>query len=222
MKKKLAIRILEIKPILISLCIATIFVDSVSAQQYKIAENGDTLNKTNANGKRVGKWVIEMPELRGEPGYTEEGAYDSIGEKDGYWRKYGSQGDLIALESYIHGGKAGNQKYYTYLGVLEREENWRPYNPDAPYDTIPIYGEGNGEILNYKIVKSQPYSIKDGVWKYYDAETGRLLRTENWDRNVLIEPEEKRNEGNPNPTRKIDKNPEMLKGETKPKGKKKY
>lgn len=222
MKIKISFRILRSIHFFFMVSISLLFFNAVCAQQFKIAENGDTLNRTNANGKKVGKWTIEIPELRGEPGYTEEGAYDTSGEKDGYWRRYSIQGDLIGLENYIHGGKAGTQKYYNYLGMLEREENWRPYNPDAPYDTIPIYGEGNGEIVSYKIVKSQPYSIKDGVWKYYNTENGSIIKTENWDRNVLLLPDEKRKEINNNQSKKVDKTPEMLKWEMKNKENKKY
>ena len=191
----------------------------IFAQQITISENGDTLNRLNSKGKKVGKWINDMPELRGEPGYVEEGEYVN-GEKDGVWRKYSSVGDLIGLEYYILGGKAGAQKYFDFLGRLERIENWRAYNPDAPYDTIPIYGSGNGEIVSFKIVKSQPYSVKDGKWKYYNPETGVLVRTENWDRNVLVVPDESKKVMANDKPKKIEKTPEMLEWEKKNKGKK--
>ncbi len=193
--------------------------NTVIAQKITISENGDTLNKINAKGKKIGKWVIDVPELRGEPGYVEEGEFVN-GEKDGVWRKYSTVGDLIGLEYYILGGKAGVQKYFDYLGRLERVENWRAYNPDAPYDTIPIYGTGNGEIVSFKIVKSQPYSVKDGKWKYYNPETGALVKTENWDRNVLILPDEPQKSVANEKPKKIDKTPEMLEWEKKNRGKK--
>jgi hypothetical protein len=75
------------------------------------------------------------------------------------------------------------------LGDLVREESWRAYNPDQPYDTIPIYGTGSNEILNYKIVKAQPYSVKDGQWTYY--ENGKIIKTENYDRGYLLNPVKK-------------------------------
>lgn len=193
-------------------------LNKITAQQIVISENGDTLNRVK-NGKKIGKWVNDIPELRGEPGYVEEGVYVN-GEKDGVWRKYSAVGDLIGLEYYILGGKAGVQKYYDYLGRLERVENWRAYNPDAPYDTIPIYGSGNGEIVSFKIVKSQPYSVKDGKWKYYNPETGAIIRTENWDRNVLIVPDEPQRASAKEKPKKVEKTPEMLEWERKNRGKK--
>jgi hypothetical protein len=189
-------------------------------KSFQLNANGDTINAINNAGQKVGKWVIEVPELRGEPGYVEEGIYKK-GEKDGYWRRYSTMGDLIALESYLMGGKFGTQQYFNYLGDLEHEENWRAYNPDAPYDTIAIYGEGNGEIVDFKIVKAVPYSVKDGEWRYYEPGSGRVIRTETWDRNVLVNPNAPKTAAVPQPKKdKIDKTPEMLQWEKKNKGKK--
>jgi hypothetical protein len=124
-------------------------------------------------------------------------------------------GDIIAVENYIQGGKDGIQQYYTFLGDLERVESWKGYNPDDPYDTIPVYGTGSGEIVDYKIVKAEPYSVKNGEWKYYEA--GNLVRKEFWENNNLAKPNA------PKPvvrmvktdTTKIPKTPEMLEWERK-------
>ena len=197
------------------------FVSNAQYKSFKLNANGDTINAINNAGQKVGKCVIEVPELRGEPGYVEEGIYKK-GEKDGYWRRYNTMGDLIALESYLMGGKFGTQQYFNYLGDIEHEENWRAYNPDAPYDTIAIYGDGNGEIVDYKIVKAVPYSVKDGEWRYYEPGTGRVIRTETWDRNVLVNPNAPKTASVPTPPKndKIEKTPEMLQWEKKNKGKK--
>ena len=123
--------------------------------QYKTFElntKGDTINAINKQDEKVGKWVIEMPDTRGEHGYVEEGLFKK-GVKDGFWRKYSLMGDLMAVEHYIMGGKDGLQQYYTFLGELEHEENWRGYNPEDPYDTIPVYGTGSGEIIDFKIFR---------------------------------------------------------------------
>lgn len=190
-------------------------------KEYKISPKGDTINAITKDGQKVGKWVIEVPEIRGEPGYVEEGVYKK-GVKDGYFRRYSSQGDLLAVEHYILGGKDGVQLYYNYVGDMEREENWKGYNPDAPYDTIPIYGTGSGEIVDYKIVKAEAYSVKHGEWKYYEPGSGRLLRTEKWERNNLVKPDA------PKPVvttsdkpKKVEKTAEMLEWEKKNSGKKK-
>jgi antitoxin component YwqK of YwqJK toxin-antitoxin module len=135
-------------------------------------------------GMKQGKWVNTVPEIRGEPGYEEEGYYKDD-KKTGTWRKYNENGDLIAIENYKFGGKHGTQDYFSFLGAIERHEEWKGYNPDAPYDTIPVYGEGNNEIIEYKLVKAEQYSVPHGEWKYFNP-TGHVIKTERYDRGQLI------------------------------------
>lgn len=192
-------------------------------KEYKINSKGDTINAILQDGKKDGKWVIHVDELRGEPGYEEEGIYKK-GEKDGFWRKYNLEGDLIGLEHYILGGKDGLQQYFTYLGDLIREENWKGYNPESPYDTIPIYGMDNNEILEYKLVKAEPYSVKNGEWRYYEPGSGRLLKLEQWDHNNLVKPNQPKKEPeveNNGKKKEVDKTAEMLQWDKKNRNKKK-
>jgi hypothetical protein len=188
-------------------------------QTYIIGSKGDTLNAITKDGKKTGKWFIEMPELRGEPGYVEEGIFKD-GQKDGYWRMYSANGDLLGIERYKLGGKDGLQQYYNYLGYLEREENWRAYNPDAPYDTIPIYGIGSNEILEFRLVKAETYSVRHGEWRYYEPGTGRVVKIENWNRNKLEEPENKQVAAPDNKPKKYEKPKEVIDWEKKNRGKK--
>jgi len=208
--------------LIIILIIQFVLVSSSFGQlkEYKLSVKGDTINAINQQGQKQGKWVIHVDEIRGEPGYEEEGVYKK-GVKDGYWRRYNLQGDLIAVEHFILGGKDGLQQYYTYLGDLEREENWKGYNPDAPYDTVAVYGTGSGEIIDYKIVKAEPYSVKDGEWRYYEPGSGRLIRTEQWARNNLVLPNSPKPEtAVSDKPKKVEKTAEMLEWERKNKGKK--
>lgn len=151
-------------------------------KSYKISVKGDTLNAIDVNGLKQGKWVVHVDPLRGEPGYEEEGVFLN-NKKEATWRKYNLEGDFIAFENYKDGDKEGKSEYFTPYGGLEREENWRAYNPGQPYDTIPIYGTGNNEIISYKIIKAKPYSVKDGTWTYYD--NGKIIKTEDYDRGFL-------------------------------------
>lgn len=199
-----------------------ILVSSIGFAQnksYKLNAKGDTINVIDSKGLKQGKWVIHMDELRGEPGYEEEGVFKN-GEKDGYWRRYSLEGDITAVEHYRLGGKDGLQQYYSFVGDLVREENWRGYNPDSPYDTIPVYGTGSNEIIEYKIVKAVPYSVKDGPWRYY--QNGMVVKTEEWERNNLVVP---KSAGDATATKaapkKVEKTAEMVEWERKNKGKKK-
>lgn len=190
-------------------------------KSYKISPKGDTINIINAKGQKEGRWVNRIEELRGEPGYEEEGIYKD-GVKNGTWRMYTLEGDLVGIENYKNGGKDGLQQYYTYLGDLVREESWRGYDPEHPYDTIPIYGTGSNEILEYKIVKAEQYSVKHGKWRYYQPGSGIMIKEEEWERNNIVKP---KTSAAPvaaatDKKKEIEKTPEMLEWEKKNKGKK--
>jgi antitoxin component YwqK of YwqJK toxin-antitoxin module len=194
-------------------------------KSFIISAKGDTINKVDKKNLKQGKWVLRTEELRGEPGFEEEGIFkDNL--KEGIWRKYNLQGDPIGFETYLHGGKDGLQQYYSPLGELIREESWRGFNPDAPYDTIAVYGTGSNEIIDYKIVKAQQYSVKHGIWKYYETVTGRLLKTEEWKTNNLVLPNTPKTETAGGKSlggvkKVVAKTPQMLEWEKKNKGKKK-
>jgi hypothetical protein len=186
---------------------------------YELTINRDTINAVNKKDQKQGKWVIKVGEVRGEPGYEEEGIFKD-GKREGVWRRYNLNGDLIAMENYRYGGKDGIQQYYTMMGDLGRIESWRAYNPDSPYDTIPIYGQGNNEILSYKIVKAEQYSVKHGTWKFYEPTTGRLIRSETYDRGYLPKEPEHNFAAKDDKTKKV-KPAEVLQYEKKNSGKKK-
>jgi len=191
-------------------------------KSFKLTPEGDTINGINMAGQKQGKWINHIDPVRSEPGYEEEGEYVKD-KKEGVWRLYNLTGDFIGLENYAFGGKDGLQQYYTFLGNLIREEYWRGYNPNAPYDTVAVYGTGSNEIVDYKIVKAEQYSVKHGEWKYYDPNNGRLIKTEKYDRGLLLKPET----ATPVVTtttdkpKKVEKTPEMIQWEKKNSGKKK-
>jgi hypothetical protein len=173
---------------LIAISLFFIMANSLAQiKSFQLNAKGDTINVIKKDGLKEGKWVIRVSELRGEPGYEEEGVF-AKGVKEGFWRRYSLEGDLIAVENYKKGGKDGLQQYFTYLGELLREESWRGYDPENPYDTIAVYGTGSNEIVEFKIVKAEQYSIKQGPWRFYSPESGTVIRTEQWDRNNLVKP----------------------------------
>ena len=206
-------RILKIRQLLLLTIIQFLFLMNGEAQykSYTLNAEGDTINAIDNNGMKTGKWVIHVEPLRGEPGYEEEGIFKKD-KKEGIWRQYSLVGDIIAVEFYKLGGKDGIQQYYTYLGDLIREESWRGYDPDAPYDTIAVYGEGNNEIIDFKIVKADQYSVRHGEWKYFEAGTGRLVKVEKYERGHLETPtDNKKTVVAPSAKKKeVEKTPEML------------
>ena len=212
---------LKIQKLTFIILLLQFFFDKAVAQYktFELTANRDTINAIDKKDLKQGKWVIKVGEVRGEPGYEEEGIFKD-GKKEGVWRRYNLNGDLIALENYRYGGKDGSQQYFTMMGDLVREEGWKAYNPDAPYDTIPIYGTGNNEIIDYKIVKAEQYSVKHGSWKFYDPATGRLMKSETYDRGFLPKEPDANVVITDDKTKKV-KPKEVLEFEKKNSGKKK-
>lgn len=188
----MANRILKIRQLALTAAVLLLFVLKGTAQykSYLISTNGDTLNVVDSKGLKQGKWVISVGELRGEPGYDEEGFFKND-KKSGVWRRYSSTGDILAVENYRYGGKDGIQEYFSFLGDIMKQEEWRAYNPDAPFDTIAVYGPGNNEIIDYKIVKATQYSVPHGEWKYFEP-GGHVAKVENYDRGHLVEEVDKK------------------------------
>jgi len=197
-----------------------IFIKGFSQyKEYKLSVKNDTINIVDQHNLKQGKWVISMPELRGEPGYEEEGIFKD-GKKEGVWRRYSLTSDLLAIENYRYGGKDGLQQYFTRFGDLIKEENWHAYNPASPYDTIPVYGTGSNEIISYKIIKAEQYSVPDGEWKFYDPSTGRITKTDIYDRGHLQTKQNTDVAADDKPKPKV-KPAEVLEYEKKNSGKKK-
>jgi len=163
-----------------------LLLSSVTAQykSFIISPKGDTLNIVDNKNLKQGRWATSVAELRGEPGYDEEGFYKD-NKKTGYWRRYNATGDILAVENFKFGGKDGVQEYYTFLGDLQKHEEWKGFNPNAPYDTIAVYAEGNNVISKYKLVKANQYSVPNGEWKYY-APGGKLTKLETYDHGRLV------------------------------------
>jgi hypothetical protein len=166
---------------------------SLSSQAYSqagsfiIGVKGDTLNKTDAKNQKQGKWVNRVEELRGEPGYEEEGVYKN-NRKEGTWRLYSLEGDLTGLEFYRWGNKDGVCQYFNSSGSLVREESWRALNPDKLYDTLEI--EDIDHLNEYKtvVVKNEGVAIRHGSWKFYNPSTGMIYKTQTYTMGKLEAP----------------------------------
>src|SRR5579871_6665832 len=75
-------------------------------KSFMISPSGDTLNCIDQKGMKQGRWVNHYDEVRGEPGYEEEGVFKND-RKEGTWRLYTLQGDLSGVEFYKWGEKDG-------------------------------------------------------------------------------------------------------------------
>src|SRR5688572_4640697 len=87
-------------------------------------------------------------------------------------------GDLIGIEYYRWGLKDGIAQYFNINGQLRMEQGWKALNPDKVYDTIQV--EDVDKLNSYRevIVKNEGASLKHGAWKYYDENSGSVIRSE--------------------------------------------
>lgn len=170
------------------------FLLSLGAQaqwkSYTVGVKGDTLNRVDMQGRKQGPWVVQVPDLRGERGYEEEG-YFVNDKKEGRWVRYSLQGDKLAVENYRWGQKDGRNEYYNQVEDLLRVESWRAIDPKNPFDTVPVMDPKNPhKILRFEVVKVESPSVKHGYWRYYDPNTGRVEKTEQWILDKLKKDEE--------------------------------
>lgn len=162
---------------MISVC----FIEIAGAQctEFIIGNNGDTLNCKDKKGMKQGKWINKVEELRGEPGYEEEGEYRN-NDKSGYWRIFTLQGDLIGIENYRYGQKNGLQQYFGIDGSLLKEESWLAHNPENPTEMVEVFDINDPNKVYMVEVKLEASSVPHGIWKYYEQGTGKMFRKDNY------------------------------------------
>lgn len=157
---------------------------SISGQaqwkDYILSIRGDTLNRVDMKGLRQGPWVIHLDEVRGEPGYDEQGYYID-GKKDGPWVRFSLEGDKIAEESYRWGSLNGRCRYYTRTGGLLREESWRAIDPQKTMDTVDVFDlHDPSKVVDRVVVKLEGQTLKHGEWTYYNPVEGTVDHTERY------------------------------------------
>jgi len=149
-------------------------------KSYIISVKGDTLNRVDMNDRKQGPWSIHADDLRGERGFEEEGYFEND-KKEGTWRRYSLDGDKIAEENYRWGNKDGKCSYYTYTGGLLRVESWKAVNPDNPMDTVDVYDPKDPtKVVDRVAVKLTGFTLKHGLWTYYDPREGTIEETEKY------------------------------------------
>jgi hypothetical protein len=163
--------------LLIIFLIASIQAHS-QCKTYVMGVHHDTLNCTDYGNLKQGKWVVHVPILRGEPGYEEEGVFKD-GKKEGTWRKYSLQGDVLAIENYKWGYKNGLCDYYDMWGLV-REESWRATNPVNPYDTVEVPDLNDDSKIYLKVIKVDASTTQHGTWTFYDSQRGTIIKTESY------------------------------------------
>lgn len=154
----------------------------LSAQKwldFMVSPRGDTLNRVDMQKRKQGPWVTRLEEVRGEPGYEEQGYY-ADNKKEGAWTRFNLSGDVIAKEQYKWGFHDGRQQYFNNMGDLLREESWKAVNPANPYDTIMVPDIDHPDIIREKVIKHESTEVKHGPWLFYNPSLGTVVKREDW------------------------------------------
>lgn len=141
------------------------------------------VNEKDAQGRPNGLWVLSEPAAMGEPATTEFGKYEH-GLKYGPWYTLDIEGELMSMETFRNNVLDGEAKYFT-KGRLSAIGYYKGLNPEREYDTILVEDPVTGaQIL--RPVHNERNTVRHGPWQFYDSETGRLVKEEEYQADSLI------------------------------------
>lgn len=153
------------------------FYANAQWKDYKLTQDGDTVNCIDKNDKKQGYWIIRKPAKYGNPASEEVGNFvDDL--KEGTWKVFSQMGDPLAVENYKWGNKHGKCSYYNINGLI-REEQWVAMNPAIAFDTVDVVDPVT-EAVERVVVKNEGISIRHGWWVYHDPEKKRVLNQEEY------------------------------------------
>lgn len=158
----------------------------VLAQPSATLANEDALpvNQRDANGRKQGLWYFSTPARMGESGTVTFGNFID-GKRNGVWYKLEKfTENPISIETYKDGMLHGEAQYFEE-GKLYCIGNYRAYNPQQSFDTFVIV-DPVSQLERYKAVENESGAMRQGYWRYYDIETGHLIREEEYTAGELL------------------------------------
>ncbi|NSL87438.1 toxin-antitoxin system YwqK family antitoxin [Chitinophaga solisilvae] len=144
-------------------------------------------NQRDAQGRKQGNWVEVVEELRGEPGFTWEGAYKN-GRKEGMWKKTSLGGNIMAEENFRNNVLDGYCKYFYPNGKRSEEGSFLATEIEGQRDTVMVVDPVT-QAEKPVVITRLGNSVRNGVWKLYDEETGKMVKSY-YKRGELVTPEE--------------------------------
>lgn len=146
-----------------------------------IASAQEAANKTDSKKRKQGPWVEQVPSIRGEPGYSWEGIYKND-RKEGVWKKYTVNGDILAEETFKNGALDGPCKYFYPDGKISAVGMMLAIDIEGQKDTVIVIDPVTNEETFTEVVR-KGNSVRHGEWRVYDEE-GTMMR-ETYDRGEL-------------------------------------
>ena len=155
-----------------TLIVLSLFFIATSANGQQ-AREAAPVNQKDKSGERHGLWYIQQPARMGESAYAEWGSYDH-GRKTGIWYATDAEGDLKSVERFRSDVKDGDAKYFD-RGRLIAAGPYRGLNPAQEWDTVMVENAVTG-VISPVPVRTDRGSLRHGLWRFYDEQTGRLTR----------------------------------------------
>lgn len=153
-----------------------IVVSQIAVAQTFELMGKDTINLTDANGKRQGKWIV-YNRLVNKPCYApdqkvEEGVY-AEGRKAGIWTEYYCNNNMKSKITYENNRPNGYAIMYHENGKIKEEGLWKNNRWVGDYK---LYYE-NGQVQ--QAFKFNTTGKREGDQKYY-WENGKVMIEGNW------------------------------------------
>ena len=132
-------------------------------------------NQFDAKKRKQGPWIEQVEPLRGEPGYSWEGAYKND-RKEGIWKKYNVTGDLIAEETFRNGVLDGPCKYFYDNGKLSAAGVMLAMDIEGEVDTVLVIDPVTQEESRVEVVR-KGNAVRNGEWRLYDEDGSMVKET---------------------------------------------
>jgi antitoxin component YwqK of YwqJK toxin-antitoxin module len=130
-----------------------IFSSFISYSQEYEMNGRDTINMTDANGKKQGKWVISgsnKPTKGYKPGQKiEEGIYLD-NKRIGIWKQYYNNGNLKSSITYLNGHPEGPTTMYHDNGTIKEEGTWKQNRWVGDYRSVDESGTTTEIVFDEK------------------------------------------------------------------------
>ena len=125
------------------------------AQKVIVNSIGDTINVTDANKMRQGKWILQRGMAKDEGHYIDN-------KKNDVWISYGTNGKPELIEEYKNGKLDGVSFVIDNYGTLRNERHFK----NGQLDGINVYYSKDGVALTKRYYKNG--LLQGDFYKYYD------------------------------------------------------
>lgn len=148
--------------------------NKVSSKNSK-SSHDSKFNSHDQQGLRDGIWYFEHPSSVTD-GHTLLIGHYVAGRKQGLWYTTDQLGRLLSIQNYKDDALNGTSQFYDQ-GRLICIGNYRGLDPNKKMDTVAVYDPITGEASMVE-VPTDIGSFKHGIWRYYNPNTGQLIREE--------------------------------------------